>query len=100
MNASKQIEKLLNFWFKPMDPIPIRVFETILVATMCYYFSSYLKTPDFWLTEKGFHVSEGATLSSYIPPPPLPPEAWLTPIIICFYIVCFVYILGHWRRVL
>jgi hypothetical protein len=93
-------ERVLDFWFRPMDPLPLRVFEIMLCTSMAYYFSGHLKTPDFWLGERGYHVSARATSAHYITPPPLPPEAWLNGIIAAFYLICVLYILGIGRRLL
>ena len=92
--------RFLTFWFRPMDPLPLRIFEALLCISMVYYFAGYLKTPELWLTNEGFHLSEAATNTSYIPPPPLAPVAWVKTIVISFYTLCFIYIIGYGRRIL
>ena len=98
--CSEKWESFLDWWFKPMGVLPLRIFEGLLVSSMLYYFYGYLKTPEWWLTNKGFHVSAEATSLHYLPPPPLPPAEWLTSLTIGFYFLGGLYLMGMWRRVL
>ena len=91
---------LLDWWFKPQDVRVTRVFEIFVCVCMVYYFSGYLKTPEWWLTEKGFHVSAAATSSHYLAPPPLLPAEWVMPAVYSFYTLSGIYLLGYGRRIL
>ena len=92
--------RILDFWFADQDAIRVRAFEVILLICMVYYFSSYLMTPRYWLSDAGYHVSEGATLSHYLPPPVLVPESLLYFVVPAFYVCTFAYIFGYARRIL
>ncbi len=92
------IRKSFSFWFKPVDVINLRLFEGVLTFSMLYYFAGHLKTPAYWLSEKGHHVSPEATLSHYIPPPVLVPESWLPFVIVAFYSIGILYMFGYFRR--
>jgi len=98
--CAEKWERLLDIWFAPMDVLPIRMFETLLCGSMLYYFYGYLKTPEWWLTNHGFHASKAATSLHYLPPPLLPPAEWLTEIVVVFYFLGGIYLMGMWRRVL
>jgi hypothetical protein len=100
LSKERRWNRILDWWFAPMDVLPLRIFETLLCCSMLYYFSGYLNTPEWWLTHKGFHVSAAATSSHYLSPPPLPPVEWLLPITVAFYATALVYLLGIGRRVL
>ena len=54
-------EAFLDWWFGPKDVLPLRWFESFLVGSMLYYFYGYLQTPEWWLTDTGFHISAAAT---------------------------------------
>lgn len=91
---------LLDWWFKPQDVRVTRMFEFLLCISMVYYFSGHLQTPEWWLTDKGFHVSAEATSAHYLPPPPLLPREWVMPAVYLFYTLGGVYLLGYGRRFL
>ncbi|MEC7987486.1 MAG: hypothetical protein VX278_20135 [Myxococcota bacterium] len=94
------LQKSMNFWFRPVDVINLRWFEGVLMFSVIYYFASYLKTPAYWLSEKGHHVSPEATLSHYIPPPVLVPESWLPFVTVAFFTFSSLYMFGYFRRYL
>ena len=89
----------LDFWFREQPAIHVRAFESVIVLCMIYYFSFFLLTPRYWLTDIGYHVSEEATLGHYLPPPVLPPESWLVWILPAFYCSTFAYLFGYGRRI-
>ena len=60
----------------------------------------YMLQMEWWVGELGFHASAAATSSHYLPPPPRPPAEWFTPIVITFYFLSGVYLMGYGRRVL
>ena len=83
----------------PKDVLSLRWFESFLVGNMLYYFYGYLQTPEWWLTDTGFHMFGGCDEPHYIPPPPLPPVEWLNGIDeLC--ILGGLYLMGYGRRVL
>ncbi len=97
---TKKKWNLLDWWFKPQDVRVTRAFEIMVCTCMLYYFSGHLQTPEWWLTDKGFHVSAAATSSHYIPPPPLISAEWVTPAVVTFYVLGGIYLLGYGRRIL
>lgn len=102
MNLKEEFKNwnLLDWWFKPHDVRFIRAFEWLVCVAMLYYFGNHLQEGEWWLTEKGFHVSAAGTSSHYLTPPPLVPAEWLTPLSIAFYSLGGIYLLGYGRRVL
>ena len=98
--TTRKWEAFLDWWFGPKDVLSLRWFESFLVGSMLYYFYGYLQTPEWWLTDTGFHMSAAATSRHYIPPPPLPPVEWLNGIMIALYFLGGLYLMGYGRRVL
>ncbi|MAA79315.1 MAG: hypothetical protein CL916_08645 [Deltaproteobacteria bacterium] len=94
------LERGLQFWFTDQDAIHVRAFEVVITFCMIYYFSFFLLTPRYWLTEVGHHVSERATLSHYLPPPVLVPESWVWFVVPAFYACTIAYPSGYARRIL
>lgn len=99
-NTSSRISKVLDWIFVPYSLTVWRSFETIVCIVMVYYFSSFLKTPDWWIGTSGYHVSARATSSGYLPPPPLIPDDWIHVVVVAFYFFSGMYILGYGRKVL
>ena len=98
--TSSIISKVLDWIFVPYSTTVWRTFETIVCLVMVYYFSSFLKTPDWWIGTSGYHVSARATSSGYLPPPPLIPDDWINVVVVAFYFFSGMYLLGYGRKVL
>ena len=82
--ASRWTNQALNFWFKPMDVLPLRMFEWIL----CFRCSIICRTPkDTALVDwqLGFSCLAKATSSAYLTPPPLVPDEWFVRRGCCVY---------------
>ena len=92
--------RFLGFWFRDQDAIHVRAFESVITICMISYFSFFLLTPRYWLTDVGHHVSEKATLSHYLPPPVLAPDSWMFVIVPAFYFCTIAFLFGYGKRVL
>ena len=96
----RTVDKIIHWWFRPYSVAYIRVFEFVLCLVMMYYFGTYALQMDWWVGEKGFHPSAAATSSHYLAPPPRPSAEWFSSIVMCFYFLCGLYLMGYGRRLL
>ena len=95
-----RMERGLRFWFSDQDAIHVRAFEVVITLCMISYFSFFLLTPRYWLTDVGHHVAEKATLSHYLPPPTLVPESWIWFVVPAFYVCTTAFLFGYARRII
>ena len=100
MSNKSVIDSILDWWFKPFSVQYIRIYEVLMCLTMVYYFGGYMTQMEWWVGDLGFHASAAATSSHYLPPPPRPTAEWFTPIVVTFYLLSGIYLLGYGRRIL
>ena len=94
----KMTSRFLDWWFRPHHPFALRIFEVLICFSMTIYFTSYLGGLDIWISDTGFHLSASATSSNYLKPPPLVPQDWLNVVVVGFYSLMTLYMLGYARR--
>jgi len=92
------IAKMLDFWFAPLPPVRLRVFERVFALTFILYMSAWLHGAGEWLTTAGFHYPLDISDRGFsIPLAPLPPGAlWLFVVVLIGAPTLVV--LGKWRR--
>lgn len=99
MNALRRgFGAVLDWWFAPIRPARLRVFERVFAATFILYMGAWLHGAEEWLTTAGFHYPLDLSDRAYsIPLPPLPP-AWLWPFVAVLIGAPLLVVLGIARR--
>ena len=95
-----QLDKGLDRWFAPIDPVILSAFETVFALTFLFYLSYELPYASEWLTDYGFHLTRETISGNYPRPAPLLPAEWMWPVVGGFLAILLAYIGGLWRRVL
>ncbi|MGE0269263.1 MAG: hypothetical protein AB7S78_12500 [Candidatus Omnitrophota bacterium] len=84
------MDTLLGFWFAPVHPVRLRMFEKAFVFTFLLYMLERFRYAGEWLTAEGFHLTEATNNWYHITPFPLL-SAWQVPV---FAVVLFGSIAG------
>lgn len=89
---------ILNWWFAPIHPARLRLFEQAFTLSFILYMGAWLHGAEEWLTTVGFHYPLDISDRAFsIPLPPLPP--WLLwPFVAVLIGAPLLVVLGRWRR--
>jgi len=73
------LARVMEFWFRPIDPIRFDMFERAFATTFLIYMAVWFTEWKEWLTDWGFHLSEASRAFAHPPPYPTLP-VWAVPI--------------------